>query len=141
MREKTTNLSSGLEDYIEAIYTASIDNIQLKGAELARKLNISRASVSEALSKLVSKGLIKYNSYEAISLTPAGFEEAKKVYEKHNVLKDFFEVVLNVSSAEASENACQIEHIISQNILDRIIKLTDFCKNNKEFLEEFKQKI
>ena len=76
------NLSSGLEDYIEAIYVSQLANQQLKGAELARKLNISRASVSEALAKLVSKGLISYNRYEFISLTKTGENEAKRVYEK-----------------------------------------------------------
>ena len=82
MMSEVQNLSSGLEDYIEAIYTSQLDDKQLKGAELARKLNISRASVSEALSKLVSKGLITYNRYEFISLTKAGEKEAKRVYEK-----------------------------------------------------------
>ena len=62
MTEKAKNLSSGLEDYVEAIYIAHLNNKPLKGAELARQLNISRASVSEALAKLVAKNLIKYNS-------------------------------------------------------------------------------
>lgn len=55
MTEKAKNLSSGLEDYVEAIYIAHLNNKPLKGAELARQLNISRASVSEALAKLVAK--------------------------------------------------------------------------------------
>ena len=66
---ETKVLSSGLEDYIETIYVAQLENEQIKGAQLARKLNVSRASVSEALSKLVSKGLIKYQSYGEITLT------------------------------------------------------------------------
>jgi len=131
------NLSSGLEDYIESIYIAYLNETPLKGAELARKLNISRASVSEALSKLVAKGLIKYNSYEAISLTKEGLEEAKKVYAKHHILKDFFENVLKISADEASENACKIEHIISQNILEKMTKFTNFCKEHKELTDNF----
>ena len=123
------NLSSGLEDYIEAIYIAHINDKPLKGAELARQLNISRASVSEALSKLVSKELINYNSYETISITEKGIKEAKKVYQKHNIIKDFFTNVLNIEKEEASENACKIEHIISQNILD---KMKDFTENYKD---------
>ena len=64
MNSETKSLSSGLEDYLEAIYIAHLNNKPLKGAELARQLRISRASVSEALAKLVSKDLIKYNRYE-----------------------------------------------------------------------------
>ena len=105
MTEKAKNLSSGLEDYVEAIYIAHLNNKPLKGAELARQLNISRASVSEALAKLVAKNLIKYNSYEAISITKEGIEEAKKVYEKHHTLEQFFETVLGITKSEASENA------------------------------------
>ena len=132
MEKITQNLTSGLEDYIEAIYIAHLNDTPLKGAELARKLNISRASVSEALTKLVSKKLIKYNSYEAISLTQKGLEEAKTVYEKHHILKDFFETVLSIPSDEAGENACKIEHIISQNILNKMTQLTEKIKTNKE---------
>ena len=54
MCAKTQTLTSGLEDYLEEIYIAHLNDTPLKGAELARKLNISRASVSEALSKLVT---------------------------------------------------------------------------------------
>lgn len=132
MDKKNQNLTSGLEDYIEAIYIAHLNNTPLKGAELARKLNISRASVSEALSKLVSRELIKYNSYETISLTEKGIEEAKSVYKKHHILKDFFETVLLIPSDEAGENACKIEHIISQSILDKMTQLTEKIKTNKE---------
>ena len=115
----TQNLSSGLEDYIETIYVSEQAGTQLKGAELARKLTISRASVSEALSKLVALGLIEYESYGHIKLTTKGKEEAKKVYAKHGILKDFFQFVLNTDEKEAGENACKIEHIISQNALEK----------------------
>ena len=136
---QTKKLTSGLEDYLEEIYIAHLNETPLKGAELARKLKISRASVSEALSRLVNKNLIKYNSYEAISLTDAGLEEARIVYQKHSLIKDFFEKVLCVSPFEASENACQIEHIISSNILDRMTKFSMFCEKNPEVIEKFKK--
>ncbi len=135
----TKSLTSGLEDYLEEIYIAHLNDTPLRGAELARKLNISRASVSEALSRLVAKELIKYNSYEAISLTNKGFTEAKKVYDKHHILKNFFVEVLGISADEASENACKIEHIISQNILDKMTSFTDFCKNHKDLLEKYRK--
>ena len=138
MTEKAKNLSSGLEDYVEAIYIAHLNNKPLKGAELARQLNISRASVSEALAKLVAKNLIKYNSYEAISITKEGIEEAKKVYEKHHTLEQFFETVLGITKSEASENACKIEHVIDDDVVSILEKFNQFSdKNNlkKDFME------
>lgn len=129
---KTQTLTSGLEDYLEEIYIAHLNQIPLKGAQLARNLKISRASVSEALARLVSKDLIKYNSYETISLTNKGLIEAKKVYDKHRILKTFFEKVLEIEPQEASENACKIEHIISQNILDKMAQFTKSYKNTQK---------
>lgn len=129
------NLSSGLEDYLEAIYISRINYKTLKGADLARKLDVSRASVSEALSRLVSKGLVSYNSYECINLTESGVVEAEKIYGKHRVLKDFFEVVLGIPSYNAEKNACRIEHIISEDILHKMKNFTKFFKNHKKILE------
>lgn len=129
------NLSSGLEDYIEAIYIAQLQDNQLKGAQLARILNISRASVSEALTKLVNKELVTYNRYEFISLTEKGLAEAKRVYTKHHILEDFFKNVLGISPDEANENACKIEHIISENVLSKIEKFSNFYKKHKKILD------
>ncbi len=139
MCAKTQTLSSGLEDYLEEIYIAHINDTPLKGAQLARKLNISRASVSEALSKLVSKDLIKYNSYEAITLTRKGLEDAQQIYAKHHILKNFFENVLEITPQEASENACKVEHIISQNILDKMTEFTEFYNKNKDSIKTMKK--
>ena len=134
---ETKNLSSGLEDYIEAIYIADINKTQLKGAELARNLNISRASVSEALAKLVKQGLIQYESYGAIKLTDLGKSEAVKVYHKHNVLKEFFEKILSVDPSEADEIGCKVEHIISKSVLEKIRQYTLYCMRHPEITENF----
>ncbi len=131
------NISAGLEDYLEAIYIANIENKKIKGAELARMLNISRASVSEALAKLVSKGLINYESYNSVTLTPKGTYEAKKIYDAHNILKTFFETVLGISPEEASENACKIEHIVSKEILERTNTFTNYCMKNSDIIKKF----
>ena len=130
-------LSSGLEDYIEATYIADINKTQLKGAELARNLNISRASVSEALGKLVSAGLIKYESYGYINLTEQGREEAVKVYHKHNVIKEFFEKILLIKPAEAEDIGCKTEHFISGNVLVKMREYTLFCERHPEIVKLF----
>ena len=131
-------LTAGLEDYLEAIYIIGENNI-VKGIDIARMMNISRASVSEALSKLVSKGLITYESYGEIKFTQKGLTEAKQIYNTHNILKSFFQTVLCIGSDEASENACKIEHIISENVLVKIKDFTDYCNNNPEIIEKYRQ--
>ena len=132
-------LSSGLEDYIEKIYIAYTQNIQLKAVELARSLNISRASVSEALTRLVSKNLIEYNSYKNIVLTTEGIKIAQEIYNKHSILSNFFNSILNISLNEAEENACKIEHIISDEIAQKIYNFTKYCKLQEKFLENYRK--
>ena len=139
MVENLKTLSSGLEDYIEIIYIAQLSEEKLRASELAKKLNISRASVSEALSKLIERGLVEYKSYGLISLTQLGEELAKNVYKKHSIIKVFFKDVLGIESVEAEENACRIEHIISNNILNSMADFTKFCQNNKEITDKYKK--
>ena len=108
-------LSSGLEDYLECIY----NNIQNKGSvkaiDISRELNVSRASVTDALKRLASKGYISYERYGKINLLDTGIEKSQTVIEKHQILTTFFEKILKLSNKEATENACRIEHVITEN--------------------------
>ena len=112
-------LTASLEDYLEIICNFENSKKQIK----AKELHISRASVTEALKKLADKGLVNYGRYETISLTNEGKNIAQKVVSKHAVLQQFFEQVLDLSSEEASYNACKIEHIITDNAFAKISKL------------------
>ena len=132
-------LSSGLEDYIEKIYIAQTKNIQLKAAELARILNVSRASASEALARLVSKNLIEYNSNKNIILTTDGIKIAQEIYNKHSILSNFLNTILSIPLQEAEENACKIEHIISDEIAQKIYNFTKYCKSQEKFLENYRK--
>lgn len=121
MREK---LSSSLEDYLETIYSFIEENKSIRAIDIANTLNVSRASVTEALKKLASKNLINYGRYDVISMTEEGKKQAAGVIAKHRALHHFFESVLGLEPEEASENACRIEHVISENALERIIEFT-----------------
>ena len=118
MEEK--NLSSGLEDYLECIF----NNIQEKGCvkaiEISKELDVSRASVTDALHRLAKKSYINYERYGAIEITTKGIAKAKEVIDKHNILKSFFEKVLLLPNDEASENACRIEHVITKNAFNKL---------------------
>ena len=132
-------LTPGLEDYIEEIYIAHLNNIPLKAAELARKLKVSRASVSEALTKLVIQKLINYNRYEVIRLTDLGVNAGKEVYDKHHTIAVFFENILGIDKKEASENACKIEHIISKSILEKMRCFINYYKNNESIIKKIQK--
>ena len=115
-------ISSSLEDYIEAVYSIYLKENKVKAIDVSRRLNVSRASVTEALQKLEQLGLIDYGHYGTISITEAGVKKAKEVIKKHETLAAFFEKVLGVNHELAEDTACKIEHVIGDEILDKLEK-------------------
>ena len=90
-------LSSGLEDYLECIYNNIQEKGSVKAIDISKDLNVSRASVTDALKRLSSKGYINYERYGKITLLETGIVKSKTVIEKHKILTSFFEKVLNNS--------------------------------------------
>lgn len=137
------NISASLEDYLETIYEIIEEKQGVKAVEISRRLGVGRSSVTEALKNLADKGLVNYGRYDAISLTGAGEKAAKKVQFKHQVLYDFLVQILGVNPQEAQDNACQLEHVISEDVLKRLIAFIEFNKqfqhNNHNYLEEFRK--
>lgn len=119
------NHSASKEDYLEAIYDLSLNNKNFKAVDIAKRLEISRASVSEALKKLSEQGFLNYEKYKPVTLTEKGLELAQKVFLKHKTLCKFFEKFLNLSNKEAQINACKIEHVITENAFFKIKELVD----------------
>ncbi len=126
--EEKISLSASLEDYIEAIYHIIDEKLVARSKEIAARLNVSRASVTEALRALAKKGLINYEPYEAITMTELGKEIAEEVIFKHNSLKKFFIQVLAIDSEIAEEAACKIEHAAPQEVINRMVSFTKFLK-------------
>ena len=133
------NLSASLEDYLEIICNLLETSQSVKAVEIAKKLNISRASVSEALMKLAEKDLIIYEGHKGITITPTGLKKAQEVILKHKTLTTFFENTLGLNNTIAEENACKIEHVISDEVFFRIKTFQEYCEKNKKFIEDFKE--
>lgn len=131
-------LTASLEDYLEAFYEITQEKNGAKAVDIAKKLNVQRSSVTEALKNLSSKGLVNYGRYEVISLTEKGVEVAQKVIEKHETLYDFLTTILGVEKNEASKFACKIEHNISDEVLNRLLCFIKYYKqNNNHCLSDF----
>ena len=112
-------LTASLEDYLEIICNYDNCKKKIRAIDISKELKVSRASVTEALKKLASKNFITYGRYDNIALTEEGRKIAQDVVSKHNVLQIFFES-LGLTTEEASENACKVEHVITQNAFDKI---------------------
>lgn len=129
-------ITSGLEDYLELIYNTVITNNDIKAIDIANKFNISRASVSEALTRLANLELIVYEGRKGLKITPKGINEAKKIIKKHQTLCKFFHEILGVDLETANENACRIEHVIDRELVEKISSFTDYCQKT-EVIEGF----
>lgn len=122
----SNHYSQSLEDYLEVIYCKGGENV--KSVDLANQLNVSRASVNKAINSLIEKGLVEKEHYGDISLTREGLKVSEKIVWKHDLLKTFLVDILGVEDDLASEEACGIEHSISD---DTAAKLEDLLNKLK----------
>ena len=118
-------ITSGLEDYLELIYNTISQNKEIKAIDIANKFNISRPSVSEALIRLADLDLIIYEGRKGIKITQKGIEQARKIIKKHKILSDFFINVLKIDKNLAEKNACKIEHVIDDELIEKIKLYTE----------------
>ncbi len=135
MTEK--QLTSSLEDYIEVISNHIKQHQKVRAVDISKELGVTRASVSEALKRLAEIGLIKYSRYDVIAITEKGEQVAKKIIDKHKLLEDFFCTALGLDKTEAAENACRIEHVITEKVYNRLADYVRFSQKNPDFNKEF----
>ncbi|MBI5585274.1 MAG: metal-dependent transcriptional regulator [Deltaproteobacteria bacterium] len=124
----TDTLTASLEDYLEAISQIITDKQAVRPKDIARRLQVSNASVTGALRTLADKGLINYTPFDVITLTSNGKVAAEDVIHRHEVLRDFFIKVLAVEPSAADQAACRMEHSIPEVILDRFIQFAEFVE-------------
>jgi len=118
-KENAAKLSSSNEDYLEALYQLGGASKAIRSVDLASKLGVSKASVNKAINNLKNAGLVQQPHYGDISLTQEGLSYARKVQNRHEILTQFLTEVLGVEPARAQEEACTMEHAISDDTLDR----------------------
>lgn len=103
-----------IEDYLERMLMLKESGVEkLHAKQLAESFSYSKASISVALKKLEQKGYISVDDKNIIELTKSGEELAKSIYNKHQIIGKFF-IKLGVDEKTAYEDACKIEHEISQ---------------------------
>jgi DtxR family Mn-dependent transcriptional regulator len=84
--------------------------------------------VAGALRLLSEKELVHYTPYDAVTLTEKGRKVAENVLRRHEALRQFLIEVLQLDSAAAETTACQLEHGVSENVIDRLTRFVDFIK-------------
>ena len=113
------SLHESAEMYLETIYTLSLKQTNVRSVDVAEALNYSRPSVSRAVGLLKKDGYLLMDDDGFLKLTGLGKTTAEKIYERHTILTAALKA-LGVDEKSAAEDACRIEHVISDKSLDAI---------------------
>lgn len=111
------------QDYLESILTLGKENNVVHRIDVAKRLRVSGAAVNKAVKLLVERGYV-YEDGKHLYLTKAGKAYAEEVYEKHCILRAFLEK-LGVSPSVAEEDACHMEHVVSEETFNKMKAFLD----------------
>ena len=109
------------EMYLESIYVLSKKKNAVRSIDISEHLGYSKPSVSRAVGLLKNGGYILVDAENYITLTDSGLEIAKKIYDRHTILTDML-IGLGVPEEIASQDACKMEHSISDESFEAIRK-------------------
>ena len=113
------NLQESGQMYLETILILTNERANVRSIDVCDHMGFSKPSVSRAIGLLKSGGYITVDKDGFITLTPTGRELAQKIYDRHKVLTEFL-ISLGVDGEVASQDACKIEHHISDESFDAI---------------------
>lgn len=125
LKMKTSDISSSLQDYLEAILNLSRQTGLVRVTDIALELNLAKASVAQALTLLKEQGMIQQERYGPVELTEKGRRHALVVKHRHEILLGFLVEVLGVDRRTAEKDACLMEHAVSTETVE---KLVDFLE-------------
>ncbi|MBQ7889818.1 MAG: metal-dependent transcriptional regulator [Erysipelotrichaceae bacterium] len=122
-------MNQSQEDYLEAIYVLSKEDENVRMSDVAKHLGVSKPSVNKAINLLQEKGYLIHQHYGTILMTDEGKTLAKKVYDRHKVIKRFFVDILKVDEAVAEDEACKVEHCIGEDTIEKLKEYVESVLN------------
>ncbi len=111
------------EMYLETIYVLNKKSDSVRSIDVCEYMGYSKPSVSRAVNLLKNSGFINVSKEGFLTLTKSGEETAKKLFERHTIISEFL-MSLGVNEETATEDACRIEHVISDESFEAIKKGT-----------------
>ena len=133
-------MTASLEDYIESIYLICEKNKVARVKDIADDLSVKKSSVNNAIKELKELGLINHEPYGFIEMTDRGKKKAKEVFKKHKLLTQLLRDVLCVSEKTAGEDACRIEHCISEETFQKLEEFIDKVHQKENIFEGIEKK-
>ncbi|CAL7880749.1 Iron dependent repressor, DNA binding domain protein [Fusobacterium necrophorum subsp. funduliforme] len=110
-----------IENYLENIYILSLENNKVRHKDVTERMNRAKSVVTKAIHILEEKGYVTYGENKIIQLTEDGRAIAERVYEKHVYIRDLL-LAAGVNKHIAESEACDIEHVVSDESFEKIKK-------------------
>ena len=124
-------IGKSAEDYLESMIILKEKNGYIRSIDIATFLGVTKPSVSNAMKRLREEGYIEMNRSGFITVTEKGMAATAEIYTRHKKLTDFF-VALGVNEEVAEDDACKIEHDLSDETFEAICShIEKFSKANK----------
>lgn len=117
-------LHESAEMYLETIHILSKQQPVVRSVDIAHEMGYSKPTISEWMGKLSREGYVAIEDGGNVALTEKGLEIAEKIYERHITLEELFKAI-GVDAEVASEDACRVEHYISDETFEALRKLKD----------------
>jgi len=127
-----SEITSHLEDYLEAILLVGRETGAAHASAVADRVGVTRASVTGALRALADRGLIVYQPYQPVTLTEEGRALAQACLDRHEFLRRFFRDQLGMEDGEADEVACRVEHVTNTTVLARLAEFSRFLADCRQ---------
>jgi len=115
-------MTESLENYLEMISFLS-DEGEIRVTDIAVRLNVSKPSVLTALKNLEEQGLLEHRHYGTVLLTKKGKLEARYIRDRHSLLTIYLRDILGISAETAEKDACKMEHLLSEETLNKMKNL------------------
>ncbi len=119
-------ISENVEEYLETIYKKSLSDSMAKTTEISKDLGIAPGSVTQMLKKLEQDGYVVYYQYKGVTLTDKGYKIARSIVRKHRILETFLYEILNINIEDLHEQACAMEHSLSDEAERKLCQLLDY---------------
>jgi DtxR family Mn-dependent transcriptional regulator len=136
-------LSSTLEDYLEAIYHIESEKRAARVRDISKYLGVAKSTVNAALKSLARKKMVQYEPYELILLTEEGRETAADIVMNHRIMRDFLHDVLFFGDDKAEDVACKMEHAVDREVIERLVCFLAFIGKTRDekarWVDEFKR--
>ncbi|MCU2115766.1 metal-dependent transcriptional regulator [Enterococcus faecium] len=108
------------EDYLKIILELGGDTTKVNNKQIVSSLDVSAASVSEMISKLVKEELVEHSPYQGVQLTASGLQKASSLIRKHRLWEVFLVEHLDYSWNEVHDDAEVLEHVTSEHLADHL---------------------